>query len=47
MERFGQVLAVEELNGPAIHRLENVMTMDTTMHKLFDDLGIWFEETVS
>jgi len=47
MERFGQVLGVEELNGADIHRLENIMTMDGTLHTLFDSLGIWLEETVS
>ena len=47
MERFGQVLGVEELNGADIHRLENIMTMDGTLRTLFDSLGIWLEETVS
>ena len=47
MVRFGQVLGVEELNGADIHRLENIMTMDETLHTLFDSLGIWLEETVS
>ena len=47
MERFGQVLGVDELNGADIHRMENVMTMDMTLHTLFDALGIWLEATVS
>ena len=47
MERFGQVLGVDELNGADIHRAENVMTMDMTLHTLFDALGIWLEATVS
>lgn len=47
MERFGQVLGVDELNGAAIHRIENVMTMERGLHDLFDTLGIWFEATVS
>ena len=47
MERFGQVLGVEELNGPQIHRIENVMTMSVNFHLAFDSLRIWFEATVS
>lgn len=47
MERFGQVLGVDELNGPQIHRLENVMTMDVSFHQWFDSLVIWLEATVS
>jgi hypothetical protein len=47
MERFGQVLGVDELNGADIHRMENIMTMDMTLHTLFDALGIWLEATVS
>lgn len=46
MDRFGGVLGVDELNGADIHRLENVMTMSYTIHKLFDSLQIWFEATV-
>ncbi|KZP22999.1 hypothetical protein FIBSPDRAFT_823867 [Athelia psychrophila] len=45
MERFGQVLGVDELNGPQIHRLENVMTMDVSFHQWFDSLVIWLEAT--
>ncbi|KAH7908515.1 hypothetical protein BJ138DRAFT_1091111 [Hygrophoropsis aurantiaca] len=32
MERFGQVLIPDELNGPNIHHLENVMTLSTPNH---------------
>ncbi|THH03489.1 hypothetical protein EW146_g10433 [Bondarzewia mesenterica] len=46
MERFGQVLVAEELNGSAIHRLENVMTMDKTKYFFFDSLRLWLESTV-
>ncbi|KIM73234.1 hypothetical protein PILCRDRAFT_731746 [Piloderma croceum F 1598] len=45
MERFGQVLGVDELNGADIHRMRNVMTMERGLHDLFDSLGIWFEAT--
>ncbi|KAF8877656.1 hypothetical protein CPB84DRAFT_1794761 [Gymnopilus junonius] len=41
--RFGQIRSIEELNGPGLHRLQNVMTMDAAIHELFDDLTIWFE----
>ena len=47
MERFGQVNGFLELNGPDIHRLENVMTMDPSMHTFFDCLALWLEATVS
>jgi len=46
MERLGQVLGVDELNGADIHRMGNVMTMERGLHDLFDSLGIWFEATV-
>ncbi|PPQ69947.1 hypothetical protein CVT25_001991 [Psilocybe cyanescens] len=41
--RFGQLRAIEELDGPGLHRLENVMTMDASVHLFFDNLEIWFE----
>ncbi|KZP05196.1 hypothetical protein FIBSPDRAFT_843242 [Athelia psychrophila] len=47
IEFFGQVLGVEELNGPHIHRIENVMTMDSDFHYWFGSLDVWLEATVS
>ena len=47
MMRMGGVLGHDELNGEKIHRLENVMTMRTDLHSLFDGLMLWFEATVS
>ena len=47
MERFGQGHVLNGLNGPGIHRLQNVMTLDTGIHQLFDRLDIWLEPTVS
>jgi hypothetical protein len=44
--RFGHEKLPEELNGPQIHRLENVMTVDYTFQVLFDQLKIWFVPTV-
>ena len=46
MMRMG-VLGHDELNGKKIHRLENVMTMHSELHSIFDDLGLWLEATVS
>jgi hypothetical protein len=38
---------VENLNGPKVHSLLNVMTMEKNVHDLFDRLYLWFEATVS
>ncbi|KAG8947556.1 hypothetical protein FRC04_010606 [Tulasnella sp. 424] len=47
VERFGQVNVItESLNGPDIHRVENVLTMSLTTHELFDRLELWFEATI-
>jgi hypothetical protein len=46
MDCFAGIKVTEELNGPDIHRLENVMTLDVGVHGLFDSLDIWLEETV-
>ena len=45
-DAHGGILGHDELNGKNIHRLENVMTMRTDLHWVFDDLGLWFEATV-
>lgn len=46
VERFGQVNVItESLNGPDIHRVENVLTMCFSAHDLFDKLELWFEAT--
>ncbi|KAG8925239.1 hypothetical protein FRC00_004177 [Tulasnella sp. 408] len=46
VHRFGQVnVSTESLNGPDIHRVENVLTMCESAHKLFDQLQLWFEAT--
>ncbi|KIO25599.1 hypothetical protein M407DRAFT_75508 [Tulasnella calospora MUT 4182] len=46
VERFGQVnMITESLNGPNIHRVENVLTMVHSAHDLFDKLQLWFEAT--
>lgn len=35
-----------ELDESRIHRLENVMTMQLDMHRLYDKMTCWFEQTV-
>jgi hypothetical protein len=42
--RFGY--DVDKLNGPKVHSLYNVMTMDKNVHDWFDRLLVWFEKTV-
>ena len=36
----------DELNGNAIHRLENIITLEISMHAGFSDLYIWFKPVV-
>ena len=45
LRRFGY--DVENLNGPKVHSLFNVMTMQKDAHEWFDRLYLWFEATVS
>ena len=45
LKRFGY--DVKSLNGPKVHSLYNVMTMQHDVHDWFDRLDMWFEETVS
>ncbi|KAI6018913.1 hypothetical protein BKA83DRAFT_4308884 [Pisolithus microcarpus] len=42
LDCFGYRNLRQELDGASIHRLENVMTMDVTIHHLFDRLLIYF-----
>lgn len=44
LKRFGY--DIENLNGPKVHSLYNVMTMEKNVHDYFDRLEIWFEATV-
>ena len=46
MQRFGGVKVKDELNGNQIHRLENIMTVNSDVHTFFDDLQIWLEPVV-
>lgn len=43
LSRFGKIDTVRELNGPGLHRLENVLTLAADIHRLFDKLHIWLE----
>ncbi|KDQ54715.1 hypothetical protein JAAARDRAFT_402182 [Jaapia argillacea MUCL 33604] len=45
MVRYGNVLVVDDLNGSDINRLENVMTLASDKHYMFDSLWIWLEST--
>jgi len=45
LKRFGY--NVENLNGPKVHSLFNVMTMEHNVHDLFYRLYLWLEATVS
>jgi len=47
MCQFGYPTLPAELNGPKVHRLENVMTMELFWQGLFESLQLWFVETVS
>ncbi|KAK7443453.1 hypothetical protein VKT23_015626 [Stygiomarasmius scandens] len=42
---FGHPEILEQLNGAKVHSLENVMTLEQTLHGWFDNLQVWFEET--
>jgi hypothetical protein len=44
LKRFGY--DIENLNGPKVHSLYNVMTMEKNVHDWFDRLEMWFEATV-
>jgi hypothetical protein len=46
MNRFGYERFPDELNGPKVHRLENVMTVVHGFHVNFDQLMVWFVATV-
>ncbi|KAI6028832.1 hypothetical protein F5J12DRAFT_889345 [Pisolithus orientalis] len=45
LDRFGYSALREELNGPNIHRLENIVTMEKSLRIHFDRLWIWFTAT--
>ncbi len=42
--RYAHIDIQQELDGPHIHSLCNVLTLSSEMHSSFDDLMLWFEE---
>jgi len=46
LAQFGYASVLDELNGLKVHRLENVMTMDRTLHGFFNNMDIWLVATV-
>ncbi|KAI1791662.1 hypothetical protein LXA43DRAFT_919976 [Ganoderma leucocontextum] len=44
LERFGYGHIHDELRGDKVHRLENVLTLDCTLHSAFGNMTMWFEE---
>ncbi|TRM63315.1 hypothetical protein BD626DRAFT_569332 [Schizophyllum amplum] len=42
-ERFGHVDICDELKGPLVHRLENIISVSHDIHDDFDNLNIWLE----
>ena len=47
MSHFGYEDLLEKLSGSGIHSLDNVMTLDASVHSMFDQLHLWFEAVVS
>ncbi|KAF9220142.1 hypothetical protein BS17DRAFT_739680 [Gyrodon lividus] len=45
MDRFGYKHLPSDLNGANIHRLENILTLESNIHNSFDRLNLWFEPT--
>ena len=43
LEMFGLQHLVRRLNGNGVHSLENVITMDMSLHRSFDCLELWLE----
>jgi hypothetical protein len=43
LHRFGRINVAEELNGPRVHRLENILTLDLNYFFWFHELAIWLE----
>ncbi|KAH8919308.1 hypothetical protein BT69DRAFT_1284910 [Atractiella rhizophila] len=45
MDRFGLSEIRRELEGQKIHRLSNILTLDSALHDLFDNLQLWLQPT--
>ncbi|EIM91014.1 uncharacterized protein STEHIDRAFT_152697 [Stereum hirsutum FP-91666 SS1] len=44
LDRYGGINSFQELNGANIHRLENILTLDTNIHTSFDQLKLWLKK---
>ncbi|KAL1952371.1 hypothetical protein VTO73DRAFT_1520 [Trametes versicolor] len=44
LDRFGAINSIEELSGAKMHRLENVLTLESYIHQSFDQLKLWLQE---
>ncbi|KAM5538035.1 hypothetical protein V8D89_008232 [Ganoderma adspersum] len=44
LERFGYGHLHDTLRGPKVHRLENVLTLDCTLHAAFRGMFMWLEK---
>lgn len=44
LDRYGGINSIQELNGANIHRLENILTLDTNIHIFFDQLKLWLKK---
>lgn len=44
LERFDFKGIIEELAGPKVHSLTNILTLDASVHQSFNALKVWFEE---
>jgi hypothetical protein len=44
MDRFGRTEFRDELDGNNIHRLGNIMTLDTRLQTSFDKLELWLDD---
>ena len=45
MERFGYGYVHDALRGDKVHRLENILTLDATLHLAFRSMLIWLERS--
>ena len=43
LDRFGYGNVHEELEGSATHGLGNILTLQSDVHAMFDNLNLWFE----
>ncbi|KAI6160489.1 hypothetical protein EDD17DRAFT_1832609 [Pisolithus thermaeus] len=45
LDQFGYSALWEELNGSNVNRLENMITLEPSLHSFFDLLQVWFTDT--